>query len=66
MFAFYCRLGLHVGASHRAVIRATRAKLVRRPDDPRYGRTARHDLYRRMIEEHEDARELYRSVMRGA
>lgn len=62
MFALYCRLGVHVGASDRAVIRATRARLVpytRARQEPRKA------LYRAMLAEHLDARALYRMATGG-
>ena len=57
MYSLYCRLGVHVGASPRAVIRATRAKL-RRPL-LRCGRDRRKFIYRAVLREHRDARALY-------
>lgn len=65
MYGTYGRLGLHVGDSDIAVIRATRRKFrkeVRR--DPGL-RDARKLTYRTMIAHHRDARNLYRDVMRG-
>jgi hypothetical protein len=60
---FYDRLGVHVYASDREVIRRTRTKLV---PWSREGMPARKRIYRRTLEEHRAARELYERVCRGA
>jgi hypothetical protein len=64
MFAFYNRLNLHVGATEREVIRATRGRLTKKALG-REGREGRHWLIRRMLAEHRDARELYQKVQGG-
>ena len=57
MYSLYCRLGVHVGASPRMVIRATMARL-RRPL-LRAHRARRKVIYKAMLREHRDARALY-------
>ena len=64
MQGFYERLGLHVMASNREVIRATRRKLARKALG-RKDRRARHKLYRDMIARHGRARRLFLGVVTG-
>lgn len=58
-YAFYCRLGVHVYASDREVIRAIRSRLAGTAFE-RDKRTERHALYRAVLEEHSKARRLCR------
>jgi hypothetical protein len=53
----YMRLGVHVGASNREVIRAARTKLAN-PRNPAE-RKDRHTFFRYMLKHHERARDLY-------
>lgn len=66
MFAQYQRLGVHVGASSLAVIRAARARMTAKARRDPLQRRARHEFYRRMLHEHSEARALYRRVMSGS
>lgn len=59
MYAFYNRLGVHVYAGDREVIRAVTARLA--PSAfTRDQRLARHELYRKVLAEHRRARDLCR------
>ena len=64
MYAQYCRLGLPVWASNRAVIREARKMLAPASLAPAYRRN-RHKWLRAMLSEHEKARRLYEKVRRG-
>lgn len=58
MFGTYQRLGVHVYASNREVIKAARSKLQKRCwHDPAY-REGRKLFYRNMLEYHAQARAL--------
>lgn len=59
MFGTYCRLGVHVHASNRTLIKAIVARLKRPLLRDRAGRARRHALYRALMVEHADARALY-------
>ena len=66
MFSQYCRLGLHVGASNRALVRAAHGML--KPTTPaaaRLLRDARHAWLRSAIAMHDDARAEYVAVVSG-
>lgn len=58
-FGTYQRLNVHVLASDREVIRATRKKISETHLYDRRARTARHSLYKEMLHHHKKARELY-------
>ena len=63
----YQVLDPHVSVPTRALLRLTRNR-IRRSEAKRlqiWGRTERHALYRAMLAEHTDARDLYRAVMTG-
>lgn len=64
-FAAYNRLGLHVSASNREVVRAA-LRLLRR--ESRYGpkhRAPRQEFLRELIQHHHGARDLYLRVNSG-
>lgn len=61
MFGAYTRLGVHVGASNRDVIRAASRKLKKRFRFARKHRAARHKFYRQMLRHHRDHRKLVRA-----
>lgn len=61
----YERLGLHVGASVRDVIRSARRKLPKRSRRGRQHREARHVYLRSMIYHHTLAGRLYVAMTRG-
>lgn len=63
MFGIYQRLGLHVGASNRAVIRATMARFVKPLIHEPLIKARRKKIYRAMIQEHKEALALYRVAM---
>lgn len=65
MHAFYCRLGLHVLANDREVIRATRARLSKHARRDPAGRIERHKLYRAVLREHHNARKLHNRIIMG-
>lgn len=58
MSGTYSRLGVHVRASHRAVVRAAHRKIAlpHRRDPAK--REARKAFYRRMLEEHRQNQDL--------
>lgn len=58
-YAFYCRLGVHVYASDREVIRACRTKFHATAFG-RHNRHKRRALYRSVLAEHRKARRLCR------
>lgn len=58
MYALYCRLNLHVHASDRSVIRAVRRKINPNALRDPHQREARKVIYRRLIEEHQKARDI--------
>ncbi len=64
-YAFYERLGVHVGASAREVIRAALRRLRPAARRSRTRRSERHALLRGILEQHEDARRLHAGVMSG-
>lgn len=64
-YGFYCRLNLHVWATNREVIVATRAKFLPNTRRDRHNRKDRHDVYRAVLAEHAKARELFNHVMTG-
>ena len=64
MLGTYQRLGLHVMASNREVIRAARRKL-RKAALRRTFRRSRHQFLRDMLRVHARERKLYLRVMRG-
>lgn len=59
MYGTYCRLGVHVSASYREVIRAARKKL-KKSAFRREQREARHAFYRDMLRYHADAQGVVR------
>ena len=61
----YDRLGLHVSASNRDVIRAARKVIARQHRRDPSKRAARKQFYRDMLREHERSIEVYHYVMRG-
>jgi hypothetical protein len=61
MFATYQRLGVHIYASDREVIRAASRKLKRSVRFARKHRKARHAFYRQMLRYHLKARKLARA-----
>lgn len=65
MFGIYQRLGLHVSASNRDVIRTARLKLNRIFWHDRDVRCKRHAFYRVMIGHHTAARKLHRYAVTG-
>lgn len=58
MFGRYCRLGIHVWASDRAVIKAARDRLERVAWYSRMHREARHAYYRAMLNIHHEQQNL--------
>jgi hypothetical protein len=60
MYGTYQRLNLHVYATDREVIRAVRKKFKRAMLHNHEVRKARHDVYRKMLEYHHEARALVR------
>lgn len=58
MIGTYGRLGVHVYASPREVIKAASRKLKKRVRYSRLHRGIRHTFYRAMLEEHAAARLL--------
>lgn len=58
MLGTYNRLGLHVSATSREVIKAASRKLTPAARTSREQREARHEFYRTMLRYHEDARDL--------
>lgn len=65
MFNSYCRLGLHVSASAREVIRATRRKFRGNARNAPQFREGRKSVYRAMLAEHRHARKLFQFVQSG-
>lgn len=65
MFAFYNRLGLHVAASDREVIRAIRKRLKPSARRALACRVARHEIMRQTLAEHRRARRLAEDIMEG-
>ena len=65
MYSTYCRLNVHVLASDITVIREVRKRLRREVLWDRSARESRHKIYKLMLAEHKDARELYFDVARG-
>lgn len=63
--AQYERLGLHVSASPREVIRAARERVAVQCRLGPYARKERHGFYKSMLRQHVKAQKLYRFVMRG-
>ena len=64
-YQFYQRLDLHVGASDRAVIRATLSRIEKRDRYALAKRAERHDFIRKVLAEHREARTEYIEVMHG-
>ena len=64
-FAMYNRLNLHVADSNREVVRRTRGKFHRNVRRDPAERGTRKKLYRLMIKEHAQARDLCRLVNAG-
>lgn len=62
MFATYNRLGLHVSASPRRVIRAARGVIARNKLGRKHAAN-RKNFYRRILQEHKDAGDLYLYAM---
>lgn len=58
MFGTYQRLGVHVYAKPREVIRAARKKITPSSLYSRQFRDGRHAYYRAMLRHHKDARDL--------
>lgn len=65
MYGTYQRLNLHVSASNIDVIRAVRRKIKKSSLHDTSRREARHEIYREMIQHHNDSRDLYVHVQRG-
>ena len=65
MYSTYCRLNVHVLASDITVIREVRKKLRVEVLWDRDARERRHKIYKLILAEHKDARELYLGVTRG-
>lgn len=65
MYSTYCRLGLHVAASWRDVVRATNRKIVKKHRRDPQSREGRKKFYRIMLQYHSDARTLFCAAMRG-
>ena len=63
-YGTYTRLNLHVSANTREVIRAAYGKLAPKARTSEQ-REARKAFLRAMLTHHENARGLYRRVMRG-
>ena len=61
----YDRLGVHVEASPRTVVRAAHRLLAPAMRRTRARRTERHAWLRAMLQTHADAGSLYRAVMTG-
>ncbi len=61
----YDRLNLHVTASPRDVIRATRSRILKGARRNRKWRQQRHKLYRIMLTHHVEVQKLYYAVMSG-
>jgi hypothetical protein len=62
MFGTYNRLNLHVADSDVELIRRVR-RMVHKTKRGRDARTMRHALYRLLLDQHAQARALYREVM---
>lgn len=58
MYAFYCRLNVHIYDSPRTVIRAIRRKIADKPARDPALRETRKELYRRVLQEHNKSRAL--------
>jgi hypothetical protein len=58
MLATYQRLGVHIYASNRAVIKAAQRKIARKYRTSRKVRTQRHAFYREMLRHHKHERAL--------
>lgn len=65
MYSTYCRLNVHVLASDITVIREVRKRLRSEVLQDRSARGRRHEIYKLILAEHKDARELYFDVTRG-
>jgi hypothetical protein len=66
MYSTYLRLGLHVSASDREVIKATQKKFNKEARRDPVLRRARHDVYRVMLEYHHNSQELFGFVLVGS
>jgi hypothetical protein len=64
LWSQYERLNLHVSASNIDVIRAVRPRLAPEALQQCF-RPARHSIYRKAIQHHADARNLFSKVMGG-
>ena len=63
-YSQYARMGLHISASWRDVVRAS-AKKFKRSAFKTQHRAGRHSLYRDMLGEHAKAQALYHYVVTG-
>ncbi len=63
MWSTYERLGLHVSASYREVIRAARRVLTKRART-RECRQPRQEFLRQMMAHHDTAQAIYRGIWR--
>ncbi len=62
MYGLYCRLNVHVMASNLTVIRELRKRMVKKTLQDRTCRERRHEVYRTILVEHQEAKELYLDV----
>ncbi len=60
LYGTYLRLGLHVGESDRAVVRAAAARVTRSSQRDPALRDERKRFYRQMLNHHHDAQDLVR------
>lgn len=60
MYALYCRLNVHVHDCPRSVIRAVRRKFCPKAARDPAQRESRKVIYRRILEQHEHARDIVR------
>lgn len=59
MYGTYCRLGVHVMASTRTVLRALYRKMKPSARRGRVARDSRHTIARLILREHADARRAF-------
>jgi hypothetical protein len=65
MYSTYARLGLHVSASSREVIKAARSLIAKKLRRNPQWRPERKGFYREMLDHHLNAQRLYRAVQTG-